>query len=111
MALFEEPGEELNETPFRSREQRVVYESPIDLIRQRGSSMVASFFDRTLTPAARQLDLLENENEDEDPPAEESEEEDPEEESDRNSDDDSDDQNPPEDPEDPGDPEDPEEPE
>ena len=80
MALFEEPGEELNETPFRSREQRVVYNSPIDLIRQRGSSMVASFFDRTLTPAARQLDLLENENEDEDPPAEESEEEDPEEE-------------------------------
>ena len=103
MALFEEPGEELNEPPFRSREQRVVYESPIDLIRQRGSSMVASFFDRTLTPAARQLDLLENENEDEDPPAEESEEDPEESESE-----DSIDQNPPPgDPGDPGDPNDP----
>ena len=61
MSLFDEPGDKLNESPYCSC--NLVYESPASIIRERGSRLF-SFFDRTLSPAARQLKLLENENED-----------------------------------------------
>ena len=58
MSLFGEPGEDLRESPYRN----LVYESPCSVIRERGSRIL-SFLEQALTPAAKQFEKLEEEEE------------------------------------------------
>ena len=61
MALFEEPEDELRKTPYRSRSRPVMYESPVSILRERGSRML-SYIERSLTPTTRQLERLEEDD-------------------------------------------------